>query len=73
MKVDVTEQNRELCLCPSCPTYDVCMGGASETLFCGVGETSCDPASKGCLCGGCPVTSAYELSGGYYCLAGTAD
>ena len=73
MKVDVTDANHESCLCPGCPTYDACMGADSQDLFCGVGDTLCDPASKGCLCGGCPVTKAYDLSGGYYCLTGKAD
>ena len=72
MKVEVTDANRELCLCPGCPTFDGCMRDGGETLYCGVGRTPCEPASKGCLCGGCPVTSAYALKGGYYCLSGEA-
>lgn len=72
MAVDVTEANREKCLCPGCPTYNECMSAEEEALFCGVGKTVCEPTKSGCLCGGCPVHAAYGLTGSYFCFEGTA-
>ena len=72
MKVDVTDQNRESCSCPGCPTYEQCMREGSEILYCGVGRTTCAPESKGCVCGACAVLSHYELTGRYFCFSGEA-
>jgi hypothetical protein len=72
MNVDDNEQNADRCLCPGCPTYNDCMRGESQRLFCSRGKTDCDPSANGCLCGGCPVWSDYDLSGYYYCKEGAA-
>jgi hypothetical protein len=72
MKVDVTDENRSKCLCPQCPTHDIaCMEG--QTLYCGAGETDCDPKAHGCLCGQCPITSIYDLVSTYFCMEGAAE
>lgn len=73
MVVEVTEENRERCLCPGCPTYDECMGMEEEVLYCGTAVSMCEITKNGCLCGGCPVYAHYGLNGGYYCEGGPAE
>lgn len=73
MSVDVTEANREACLCPNCPTYDECMAMEEEALYCGTAVTICELTKAGCICGGCPVFSEYGLAGTYFCEAGAVE
>lgn len=67
------EQNTSRCLCPGCPTYNDCMRSNAERLYCGRGQTSCEPSSNGCICPECPVWSDYDLSDTYYCMQGAAS
>ncbi len=73
MPVDINQENREKCTCPGCPTYDECMTAEDEQIYCAVGESVCDPARLGCVCGDCPVHSEYGLTGTYYCFEGAAQ
>ncbi len=66
------ERNAGRCLCPGCPTYDDCMTGNGERLFCARGKTDCGPWAKGCICGECPVWSEFGLAGYYFCVEGAA-
>ena len=73
MKVDDNDENAKRCLCPNCPTYDGCMKGAKEMLYCGRGKSSCKIERAGCLCGECPVASDYQLTDLYFCDKGKAE
>jgi aldose sugar dehydrogenase len=73
MAVDNTAENAERCLCPGCPTYNGCMGDASEVLYCARGASSCSPAAVSCKCGGCTVWVNNGLSSYYFCMKGAAE
>jgi hypothetical protein len=73
MTVEVTEANRERCICPSCATYDECMTAEDEALYCGTAVTICDINKIECICGDCGVFSQYGLVGSYYCETGPAE
>jgi hypothetical protein len=64
------EQNREKCLCPTCPTYADCAAAAKEIMFCLTKKSSCIIASKGCHCPGCPVKAELGMTNIYFCLNG---
>ena len=72
MKVDDNDKNAGRCLCPGCPTYNDCMHGKQQRIFCSRGATECDPKSKGCICSECPVWSDYDLGSLYFCTSGAA-
>jgi len=59
------------CICGKCPTYNDCMKGKKEGLFCALGKTGCAVTKKACLCPTCPVTPQMGLSHGYYCIKGS--
>jgi len=59
------------CICGKCPTYNDCMKGKKEALFCALGKSACAAVKKACLCPTCPVTPALGLKHGYYCLKGS--
>ncbi len=73
MRPQDNEQNAGRCICPECPTYNDCMDGNDERLFCARGKTSCDPTPNGCICGSCPVWSENQLSSYYFCREGAAS
>jgi aldose sugar dehydrogenase len=73
MRPDNTDENAEGCLCPGCPTYNECMQGKSERLFCSRGATDCGPEPHGCICGECPVWASYGLGSYYFCREGAAS
>jgi aldose sugar dehydrogenase len=64
-----TPENFKKCICLGCPTYqaDSCLKGSMEKLFCAKGKSQCVPASKGCICGACPVWTENKLNAYYYC------
>jgi hypothetical protein len=70
-KNDLDKQNKERCLCPTCPTYADCAQKKKELVFCFVGKSGCIKASKGCHCPGCKVRVDFGLTNIYYCLNGT--
>ena len=59
------------CICGKCPTYNDCMKGKKESLFCALGKTGCAATKKACLCPTCPVTPEMGLKHGYYCMKGS--
>lgn len=71
-RVPDTEENLAQCACPQCPTYDQCMLGNKERLYCSRGKTPCHLARRGCVCGECPVATRFALSANYYCGEGVA-
>ena len=73
MKVPATSENKAMCICPNCPTYNECMEKGKERLFCAKGKTSCDPEKQGCICSECPISSKYRLNKLYFCMNGKAE
>jgi len=76
-KMSAAERNAMLdsvkptCTCPKCPTYDTCMKGKGEVLFCASGKTGCSPTKKACICPTCPVTPMMGLKNMHYCIRGS--
>ncbi|MDW5562686.1 MAG: DUF2769 domain-containing protein [Methanomassiliicoccus sp.] len=66
------EGNAKKCACPSCPTFNECMIGNGERLYCARGSTHCPLNRLGCVCGECDVAIEYGLSSNYYCDGGPA-
>ncbi len=63
------DENANLCICPSCPTY---VGtGESKVFFCGMAQSEIISEEKGCTCPDCPVTEKMGLRWQYYCTKGT--
>jgi aldose sugar dehydrogenase len=73
MKVPDTQENASRCMCPGCPTYDDCMRGKQQRLFCSRDKTDCGPKARSCICGECPVWNDYDLGEYYFCLEGSAE
>ena len=73
MKVPDTKEDWAKCICMNCPTENECMKTRMQGLFCARGETNCDLERQGCICGECPISSEYQLTGGYYCDVGAAE
>jgi hypothetical protein len=72
-RVADTEENAKICACPLCPTYDECMKGRGELLYCARASSDCEVVRKGCVCGQCTVAVRARLSLNYYCANGPAD
>lgn len=70
MPVPDTPENLGKCICGDCPTYNDCMLGGSEGLYCGRGQTGCDLTRRGCICDECPVRGEYGLRRMYFCVVG---
>lgn len=68
----VIEEEKKLCLCPGCPTYNDCMGGKNQVLFCALGKSEgCEINKIQCLCPTCPVTDEYGLKSIFFCSNGS--
>jgi len=67
----VIAENRKKCICGRCPTYDACMKGNKELLYCFAGKSACPVTRTGCLCPSCPLTGTLVLSHAYYCVKGS--
>jgi hypothetical protein len=72
-KVPDTEETIKKCICGGCPSYDDCMKGKSEMLYCARAKSGCQVTHSGCLCGACPLASEYSLDKMYYCETGAAE
>lgn len=68
--VPPTQENKQKCLCPDCPSYNQCMQDKGEVLFCSSGATSCELEKWGCPCVRCPVQLEYHNIGLFYCEKG---
>ena len=68
MNVPDTSENRERCLCPSCPSFP--HGCKGEILFCSTGSSTCEVRARGCFCPECLVYSTYSLTTLYFCDRG---
>ena len=64
-------ENRGMCICEPCPTYNECMRADESLLFCVTGKSAnCTFEKKGCICPTCPVTKSLGLKKAYYCIKG---
>ena len=72
-KVENNQTNKDLCSCPSCPSYNDCSKEKNEVLFCAIGKSGCEYQKKGCVCGSCPVHKDNGLKSFYYCINGSAE
>jgi len=71
--IEDTKENSEKCICKSCPSKDECMNNDKEWFYCARGESKCSVSQKGCLCGACPITAEFKLTGHYYCISGREE
>jgi aldose sugar dehydrogenase len=67
-KPEDTKENFEKCVCDNCLSYNSCMKGEKEKLYCVRGKGKCDIKKEGCICGSCPVQVENGLGRMYYCL-----
>lgn len=65
MSVPDTRENRDECICRSCPSFP--HGCQHEILYCSMGSSVCDVHAGGCLCPDCQVYSNYSLESLYFC------
>ena len=72
MKIEDTKENLIKCICGQCSSYNECMKGKMEGLFCARSEAVCNFEKKGCTCLGCPVAQENDMSELYYCETGIA-
>ncbi|MBI0583825.1 MAG: DUF2769 domain-containing protein [Methanomassiliicoccus sp.] len=65
LKAEDLQENAQMCLCPTCPSYP--QGCQNEELYCARGASRCTVHALGCLCPRCPVYERYGLVGNYFC------
>jgi hypothetical protein len=65
------DKAKGMCICGKCPTYNDCMKGKTEFLFCITGKSSCTTTKKACICPTCPLTPMIGLKFAYYCVNGS--
>jgi hypothetical protein len=70
-KKEMLDGVKPKCICMKCPTYNDCMKGKQEALFCATGKTGCSPTKKACICRTCPVTPIMGLKNMHYCIGGS--
>lgn len=64
---------KQLCICPTCPTYNDCASQLYERLFCVLGKSeSCISEKKGCECPNCELAQSLGVGVKYntYCIMG---
>jgi hypothetical protein len=63
---------RSICICPTCPTYNVCAEQAGEKFFCAQGgSTQCIRNEIACFCPDCPVHAELGLAHIFFCVRGS--
>ena len=66
------KENKKLCICPNCPTYNECAKEKDELFYCVLGKSqTCIIKETGCICPACPVTETLGLTKDYFCIKGT--
>jgi hypothetical protein len=73
-KNNTTEEMKNDCVCPICPTYNECAKEADEKLFCVLGKSEkCIQKERGCMCPTCPFGQKYGIGVKYnfYCVRNT--
>jgi hypothetical protein len=68
----VIKENKALCICPNCPSYNECAQKKGEALYCILGKSpTCITKESGCICPACPVTENMGLTKDYFCTRGS--
>ncbi len=71
-RMKAVEDNKGLCICPDCPTYNECAQKKGEVFYCGLGRSpACVTKEEGCICPACPITEKMGLTNLYFCTRGT--
>ena len=71
-RMKAIEANKALCVCPTCPTYNICAKENDESFYCALGgSTICITKESGCICPACPITEKMGLTNDYFCTRGT--
>ncbi len=66
------KENKKLCSCPDCPTYNECAKEKRELVYCASGKSqACITKESGCICPACPITEMMGLTKDYFCVRGT--
>lgn len=66
------KDNKALCTCPNCPTYNECAQEKGELLYCILGKSPvCITEELGCICPACPIAEKMALNNEYFCTKGT--
>jgi hypothetical protein len=61
-RIKMINDEKELCICGSCPTYNGCAQRKKELLFCLLGKSPwCVVKEIDCVCSGCPVSEQLDL------------
>lgn len=69
MKVPVSDEISDRCICGDCPSYP----GNEPWLYCGRGRSPRQVNQVTCTCPGCPNFDEYGLTDTYYCVIGKAE
>ncbi len=69
---EALKELRSICICPTCPTYNVCAEQAKEKFFCAQGgSTQCIKNEIACFCPDCPVHAELGLDHTFFCVRGS--
>jgi len=69
--ITIAEQ-KDLCVCGRCPTYNECMREKGEIFYCMTGSSPvCTFEKKACICPACPVKVSLGLQKSYFCIRGS--
>lgn len=71
-RMKAIEENKKLCTCPDCPTYNDCAKEKGELLYCALGKSeTCITKEAGCICPACPIAEQLGLTNQFFCTRGT--
>jgi Protein of unknown function (DUF2769) len=71
-RLQETAKEKQICICPDCPTYNDCAKEAQELLYCVYGSSfHCIYEDNGCICPTCPVTDDLGLLNDDFCIKGS--
>jgi hypothetical protein len=71
-RMKAIEENKALCICPDCPSYNECAQKKGEVFYCALGRSpTCIVKESGCICPACPITEKLGLTNQYFCTRGT--
>ncbi len=73
-RIEELKRIKEECICPICPTYNICAKEAGELLFCILGKSKeCINDRIECMCTPCPFARRLNFGANYttYCIRGS--
>ena len=66
------DDQKKLCICEGCPTYNECAGTKDELLYCVLGKSpNCIDKEVTCLCPDCPISEQLGLTKQFFCTRGS--